>query len=138
VSDDRSGPPATTDPEDAARDAFDGLVRRAVEAIPEPYASALVSVAFVTEDDPLPEQRPPGGTLFGLYQGVPRSRWAADWSVVPARITIFRRPHERMFPDPDARARAVESTVRHEVAHHLGIDEAGIRAIEAQRGGRGR
>lgn len=126
------------DADEAARDAFDELVRRAVDAIPEPYASALGSVAFVTEDDPLPAQRPPGGILFGLYEGVPRSRWAADWAVVPARITIYRLPHERMFRDPEARARAVESTVRHEVAHHLGVDEAGIRAIEAERGGRGR
>jgi predicted Zn-dependent protease with MMP-like domain len=120
------------DPEEAAREAFDELVRQAVEGIPEPYASALGPVAIVVEDEPRPDQRPPGKTFYGLFEGVPRTSWAADWSVMPAKITIFRRPHEAFFPDPEARARAVESTVRHEVAHYLGIDEHGIQEIERE------
>ncbi|MEI8334910.1 MAG: metallopeptidase family protein [Chloroflexota bacterium] len=125
--------PASDDPEEEARDAFDALVGRAVEAIPEPYASALRSVAIVVEDAPLPGQVPPGQMLFGLYQGVPRTTWAADWVPVPAKITIYRRPHEIRYPDPVARQQGVEDTVRHEIAHHLGVDEAGIRSIEAER-----
>lgn len=125
--------PETVDPEEGAREAFDALVRRAVEAIPEPYASALRSVAIVVEDEPLPGQVPPGQMLFGLYEGVPRTTWAADWVAVPAKITIYRRPHEIRYPDPSARQRGVEDTVRHEIAHHLGVDETGIRSIEAER-----
>jgi predicted Zn-dependent protease with MMP-like domain len=128
----------TDDPEEAARDAFDAMVSSAVESIPEPYASALGSVAIVVEDDPLPGQVPPGQLLFGLYQGVPRTTWAADWVPVPAKITIYRRPHEIRYPDPAARQRGVEDTVRHEIAHHLGIDETGIRSIEAERRARPR
>ena len=48
-------------------------------------------------------------------------------------VSIFRRPHEWAYRDPVARARAVENTVLHEVAHHLGIDEENIRRIEAAR-----
>ncbi len=124
------------DPEDAARDAFADLVFGAVDALraqlQEPYASQLGEVAFVTEDEPRPEQRPPGGTLYGLFEGVPRNRYGADLAVIPARITVYRRPHEWMFRDPAARAVAVASTVRHEVAHYFGTDEAGIRAIERE------
>jgi predicted Zn-dependent protease with MMP-like domain len=111
------------DPEDQARAAFEALVGAAIAAIPEPFASRLTSVAFVVEDDPLPDQAPPGATLFGLYQGVPRTAWGADSAAHAARITIFRRPHERWYREPAARARAVEATVRHEVAHHFGISD---------------
>ena len=138
------GPPAdgpdagagTADPEDAARDAFADLVFSTVDdlraALQEPYATQLGEVAFITEDEPPPEKRPPGATLYGLFEGVPRNRWAADWATVPARITIYRRPHEWFFRDPAARTRAVASTVRHEVAHYFGTDEEGIRAIERE------
>ena len=127
------------DPEDAARDAFADVVFRAVDALRdalgEPYATRIGAVGFLVEDEPPLEKRPPGGTLLGLFEGVPGSLWGADWAVVPSRITIFRVPHERIYPEPSARARAVDSTVRHEVAHCFGTDEAGIRAIEAERHG---
>jgi predicted Zn-dependent protease with MMP-like domain len=130
-----TGDPA--DPEDPARDAFAELVWAAVDALPEPYASARATVAFITEDESLPAETPPGTMYFALYRGVPLTREGADAALDRPTIRVFRRPHERMFPDPEVRARAVRDTVQHEVAHHLGIDEAGIRAIEADRRRRG-
>lgn len=125
--------PPGPDPEDEARGAFEALVAAAIAAIPEPFAPQLASVAFVVEDEPLPGQAPPGGTLFGLYQGVPRTTWGADSATHAARITIYRRPHERWHRDPAARARAVAATVRHEVAHHLGISDERLRELDSDR-----
>ena len=42
--------------------------------------------------------------LYGLYEGVPRTEYGADWSPLPNRITLFRLPLEEDFADP-ARAR---------------------------------
>lgn len=127
---------ATQDPEDADRDAFAAIVFAAVDelraALQEPYATQLGEIAIVTEDQAPPEKRPPGGDLYGLFEGVPRNRWAADWVVVPAQITIYRRTHEAFFRDRASLEAGVRSTVRHEVAHYFGTDEAGIRAIERE------
>ena len=62
-------------------------------------------------------------TLYGLYEGVARTEWGADWVVVPNRITLFRLPLEADFADPDDLADEVWITVVHELAHHLGIDD---------------
>ena len=62
-------------------------------------------------------------TLYGLYEGVPRTEWGADWAAVPNRITLFRLPLEADFADPDDLADEVWVTVIHELAHHLGIDD---------------
>jgi len=115
---------------------FDELVRRAIERIPEPFASRLGSVAIVIDDEATPEQLTSVGArgLFGLYQGVPRTRYGADWAQVPSKITIFKRPIENTFRDPQSLARAVEETVFHEVAHHFGISDERLR--ELQREGR--
>jgi len=124
---------APDDPIERRRDEFDALVEAAVRAIPSPFAEQLDSVAILTEDEPRPEQVRPGVLLLGLYEGVPRTAWGASGSPVPCRITLYRIAHELANPDPADRARAVAATLLHEVAHHLGTDEARIRRIEAER-----
>jgi len=108
---------------------FEELVGLALDAVPEPFAAALDEVAIVIEDEPTDEQRQenhiaPDETLYGLYEGVPRTEWGADWAAVPNRITLFRLPLEADFADPDDLADEVWVTVIHELAHHLGIDDA--------------
>ncbi len=115
------------------RDEFDAMVDAAVRSIPAPFADHLDAVAIVTEDEARPDQQRPGVLLLGLYEGVPRTAWGATAVPIPSRITLYRLPHEWLHPDPAERARAVESTLRHEIAHHFGTDEARIRRIEAAR-----
>ena len=85
-------------------------------------------MAIVIDDEPTRDQLAendldPDDTLYGLYEGVPRTEYGADWIVAPNRITLFRLPLEEDFPDPDDLANEVRITVIHELAHHLGIDD---------------
>ena len=107
---------------------FERLVERAVAGIPSPFREALVEVAIVIDDEPTPLQRrenelADGEMLYGLYEGVPRTEYGADWVAAPNRITLFRLPLEEDFPDPRDLADEVRITVIHELAHHLGIDD---------------
>jgi predicted Zn-dependent protease with MMP-like domain len=108
---------------------FEHLVERAVAGIPRPFRDVLGDeVALVIAEEPTRAQLvendlDPEDWLYGLYEGVPRSEWGADWVAVPNRITLFRIPLEADFPDPDDLADEVRITVMHELAHHLGIDE---------------
>ena len=107
---------------------FEDLVAVALAEIPMPFAAALDEVAIVIEDEPTPEQLrdndlEPDDTLYGLYEGVARTEWGADWISVPNRISLFRLPLEADFADPDELAEEVRITVIHELAHHLGIDD---------------
>ena len=108
--------------------AFERLVSRALAGIPRPFRDALADVAIVVADEPTVDQlgahdMEPDETLYGLYEGVPRAEWGADWVSVPNKITLFRLPLEEDFPDPDDLADEVRVTVIHELAHHLGIDD---------------
>ena len=107
---------------------FEALVDEALATIPMPFAAALDEVAIVIADEPTPDQLgddevPADDALYGLYEGVPRTEWGADWVAMPNRITLFRLPLEADFPDPDELADEVWITVVHELAHHLGIDD---------------
>ncbi len=115
-------------PAGSRRPSFEALVARALDGIPEPFRPALRQVAIVIEDEASDEQLEiagvhPGGDLYGLYEGVPRTTWGADLATVPNKISLFRLPLEADFPDPDRLAIEVRRTVVHELAHHLGIDD---------------
>jgi predicted Zn-dependent protease with MMP-like domain len=119
---------ASLRPRPARHRPFEELVEDAVASIPMPFAAALDEVAIVVADEPTAEQLSEDGygtgeSLYGLYEGVPRSEWGSDWSAVANRITLFRLPLEADFADPDDLADEVWVTVVHELAHHLGIDD---------------
>ena len=107
---------------------FERLVDRALAGIPAPFREALSEVAIVIADEPTRDQLAENelnsdDTLYGLYEGVPRTEYGADWVAAPNRITLFRLPLEEDFPHPDDLADEVRITVIHELAHHLGIDD---------------
>ena len=113
---------------------FEALVDHALASIPQPFAAALDEVAIVIADEPTPDQLreneiEPDETLYGLYEGVPRTEWGADWAPLPNRITLFRLPLEADFADPDELADEVWATVVHELAHHLGIDDSRLEEL---------
>ena len=124
---------SSDDPEVPA-DPFELMVERAIASIPGPFRDQLGSVAIVIEDWPSGDQLASVGAegLYGLYQGVPRTAFGADLAQVASKITIFRGPLEGHFRDPGALAAAVEDTLHHEVAHHLGISDARLRELKLQ------
>jgi predicted Zn-dependent protease with MMP-like domain len=115
----------------------DAVIEGVLERLPETFREQLDSVAIVVEDEATPEQlaavRAPG--LFGLYQGVPRTRWGVDNVPVPSKITLFLGPLARANPTPDRLRGAIEDTLLHEIAHHFGIDDGRLRELAAERRG---
>ena len=133
-----TGPTGPADRPDGSD--LEGLVIDALERLPADFRDRLGSVAIVIEDEPTPDQlasvRAHG--LFGLYQGVPRTAWAADAASVPSKITIFRGPLSRANRTPERLAAAVTDTVYHEIAHHFGISDARLHELRGDPTGRRR
>ena len=82
------------------RRAFEILVAKALEELPEPFAARLDNVAVVVEDWPDREAmrvsgaRHPAG-LLGLYSGVPLEKRTHNYGLVlPDKITVYQRPIE--------------------------------------------
>jgi predicted Zn-dependent protease with MMP-like domain len=98
---------------------FEELVRQALDDLPDLLLRALEHVAVVISD------RGRRHRAYGLYQGDTVAR--DDYS---DRIVIFRDTLLRDFgDDPDELRAQVTRTVRHELAHHLGADELGVREL---------
>ncbi|MFH0804696.1 MAG: metallopeptidase family protein [Patescibacteria group bacterium] len=105
-----------------------------------PVRMNLRNVAFVVEDDARSARVSEQGVRFrgellGLYQGVPLPARSAYYSgVLPDKITIFRKPIERLAgSDDQAVASLVAEVVHHEIGHYLGMDERTVRQWENHR-----
>lgn len=120
-------------------EAIDAAVELGIEeglhALPRAFAERLGSVAIVVEDEPTVAQLASAGAqgLYGLYQGVPRTAFAADGMPIPSKITLFRGPLARSHPDPDDLRAAVIDTLHHEIAHHFGISDQRLRELRRGR-----
>jgi predicted Zn-dependent protease with MMP-like domain len=101
---------------DISGDAFDHLVRDAIDRLPEEFQIHLEAVPVIVSD--LGRQH----GAYGLYQG---DTVAGD--NYPDRIMIFRDTLLRDFGyDVNVLSAQIERVVRHELAHHLGWDEPGV------------
>ncbi len=127
-----------TPPERIDDETFEDWVFEAIEGLPAVFRDQLGSVAIVIEEWPTPEQLAATGApgLYGIYQGVPRSRLGADAAATPSRITIFRGTLEGHYRTPAALHAKVVDTVHHEIAHHLGISDARLHELERERDAR--
>lgn len=105
---------------------FLGLVRRALDELPEPYRGQLANINVVVERRPRSHHLrdaglDPGETLFGLYEGVPLIDRTSDYGMVPPdTITIFQEPLEREYLETAELEEEVRRTVLHELAHYFG------------------
>jgi predicted Zn-dependent protease with MMP-like domain len=103
----------------ATADRFDLLVADAIDALPEDFQRLLDTVPVVVSQ--LGAQHRAYGHYFG--DTVARDDY-------PDRIVVYQDTLERDFGhDPDLLRAQVERTLRHELAHHLGWHEGGVRDL---------
>ncbi len=118
-----------SDPGDSDRGEidFEQSVEEALDSLPPDLREFMSNVAIVIE-----EETPPGMPLLGLYQGFPLTTRGSGYAGVPPdKITIFRRPLERLYgTDPARLRREIRRVVLHEVAHHFGISDERLIAID--------
>jgi len=126
---------------------FEKLVQEAVLSLPQKIRKKMENISIVVEDGPQKN-------LLGLYEGVPKNTWGRNFfSRLPDKITIFKesienfaRSEEEIHPVKSSEGgissktklfnrvkKLIRKVVWHEVAHHFGYDEAGVRKIEAKK-----
>ncbi len=116
---DRSEMLASMPPPDQPPSEFDELVVQALDELPEEFRRVLERTPVVVS------QLGHEHRAYGHYIGGTVAR-----DTYPDRIVIYQDTLERDFGhSPELLRAQVERTVRHEVAHHLGWGEPGVRDL---------
>ena len=121
---------------DVTNEEFEKLIANAMDELPQKYIAGLNNVLITYEDLPTEEQRrrqklQVWQTLFGLYEGVPRTRRGNNYTMVlPDRITIFRLPMLNASADMQELKENIKRTLWHEIAHYYGLGHDRIHELE--------
>jgi predicted Zn-dependent protease with MMP-like domain len=110
---------------------FEAAVRAALDALPAEVEGQLRGVAVTVSDDGAAHH------AYGMFVPGAQARSAvAQWfpwgeaNDTPDQIVIYRDTLTRDFGGDQTVLRAqIVETVRHEVGHLLGLDEAGVRKL---------
>jgi predicted Zn-dependent protease with MMP-like domain len=103
---------------------FEQEVGRVLAELPTAVSEQIANVAFGTEDGR------ENLNLLGLYRGVPVTRRTAGYSfALPDTITIYRLPILMRCTSREEVVHQVEVTVKHEIGHYFGIDDARLHEL---------
>ena len=110
------------------------FVAEAIDSLPDEFCERLENVDVVVADRPTREQLGSvgrrGGSLLGLYEGVPLTKRSRHYGLVPPdKITIFQKPIEAICRNEAQTVSEIRRVVLHEIAHHFGISDARLRQL---------
>ena len=116
---------------------MEAIARRALDSLPEPFASHLRDVVLLVEDfadegtlKAMEIEEP--FDLTGIYEGIPITERSVEHSgTMPDRIRLFRRPILDEWADgDDSLEHLVAHVLVHEVGHHFGLSDDDMHALE--------
>ena len=112
------------------RDTFERWVDETLSELPAWVVAQIDNLQVVVEDWPNEEDDPEGTGLLGLYTGISLLERGVDYfGAMPDTITVYMGPHLAMGLPPEELRAEVRRTVLHELAHHLGIDDARLHEL---------
>jgi predicted Zn-dependent protease with MMP-like domain len=119
-------------------EAFDQLVTKAMNELPQEYIKGLDNVAIVYADWPDEHQvkkseLKPGSLLLGLYEGIPLTQRGAGYTfVLPDKITLFKVPIQMVSHNDEELFEQIKRTLWHEIAHYYGLNHSHIDKLQAE------
>lgn len=112
------------------------MTTKAMDELPQEYLAGLQNVVITFEDYPTEEQRRRQNlqvwqTLFGLYEGIPRTKRGNNYNMVlPDKITLFKAPLEQASNTHEELQEHIKRTLWHEIAHYYGLGHDRINDLE--------
>jgi predicted Zn-dependent protease with MMP-like domain len=119
------------------RHAFEHLVAEALDDLPASIQEKLDNVDVVIEDWPDRDTLRKAGLrhpaqVLGFYHGVPQTKRTHRYGLVmPDKISIYQKPIEMRCRTVEQVRATVRHVVRHEIAHHFGLDDDRLRDLGA-------
>ena len=112
---------------------FERASAEALANLPRSIREAVENVPLLIRDLPeedLLEDENVSPTLLGIFIGVPRTEAALTEQARDVnRVILFKKNLEKVCRDEDELIEQIQTTVRHEIGHHLGLSEEDLEGL---------
>jgi len=118
------------------REEFEKLVDEAMAQLPRALAARIENLAVKIQDSPTHAQLrrwevSDHEELLGFYEGIPLTERTTDYGMIaPDVIYIFQKAIEESCANEPEIRDEVRRTVRHEIAHHFGMDDNRLEELD--------
>jgi predicted Zn-dependent protease with MMP-like domain len=116
---------------------IDAIARRAMNALPKPFADSLGDVVLLVEEFADEETLASLGikdafALSGVYEGIPLTERSVGQSgTLPERVRLFRGPLlDEWAAGNETLEHLVAHVLIHEIGHHFGLSDGDMHALE--------
>ncbi len=112
---------------------FKVLAEAELALIPKPLRDMLVNVSIEVKDSPGREAEDVDDPdeLMGLYDGPTRAEMLGNdaHGSLPAKVYLYQRAIEESVDSLNGLRKELRLTLRHELAHHFGFDDAELERV---------
>ena len=107
-----------------SRREFERVVDAVLADLPDWVHERIDNLRVVVAEWPSEDQDPEDTGLLGLYEGISLPERSADYfGALPDTIWVFRGSHLALDLSRSELRTEIRTTVLHELAHYLGIEE---------------
>lgn len=116
------------------KDRFEEIIINTLQSIPDKFKDKIDNLSIVIEDgyaDPalINNKDIRAKYTLGLYQGVPFTLKSGRGSILPDKITIYKKTLERVSRNDEELEKNIRKVVLHELGHYFGLDENKLRKL---------
>ncbi len=116
------------------KDKFEKVVLDTLESLPSKFKDKIKNLSIIIEDGdsyPVLENKKNSHIIYtlGLYQGLPATLRAGRTSMLPDKITIYKKALEKISGSDRDLEKNIRKVIFHELGHYFGLDEKKLRKL---------
>jgi len=116
------------------KEKFEAIVLNTLKNLPDKFKDKIKNLSIVIEEKdirPVLKDKKSVRTKYtlGLYQGLPATKRAGKISILPDKITIYKKSLEEISRSDKELEKNIKKVILHELGHYFGLDEKKLRRL---------
>jgi len=116
------------------KEKFEAIVLNTLKNIPDKFKDKIKNLSIVIEEKDIravlkDKKNVSTKYTLGLYQGLPATKRAGRRSILPDKITIYKKSLEEVSRSDKELEKNIKKVILHELGHYFGLDEKKLRKL---------
>jgi len=116
------------------KEKFEAIVLNTLKNLPDKFKDKIKNLSIVIEEKDIravlkDKKNVSTKYTLGLYQGLPATKRAGRRSILPDKITIYKKSLEEVSRSDKELEKNIKKVILHELGHYFGLDEKKLRRL---------